>query len=85
MLIRSPVLIALWFVAAGFVSHWFLGRRRDALAALEGYEGIKPSKDDADGVRMRLIFDGFIAGGALIGLFALLAWLESLFSLRGAA
>ncbi len=78
--IHSPVLIALWFVAAGFVTYWFRGRRRRGLEALEGYEGSKPSKDEADEIRTRLIADGFITGGALIALFVLLAWLESLFS-----
>ena len=85
MVMHSPVLIAVWFVGAGFVAHWFRGRRRDALAALQGYEGSKPSRDDGDGIRMRLILDGFIGGGALVVLFALLAWLERLLSFQGAA
>jgi hypothetical protein len=85
MVIHSPVLIAVWFVGAGFVANWFRGRRRDAYAALQGYEGSKPSQDDADGIRMRLILDAFIGGGAILALFAFLAWLESLLSSRGAA
>ena len=82
--IHSPVLIAVWFVGAGFVANWFNGRRREGHAALRGYEGSKPSQDDADGIRMGMILDGFIAGVAVIVLAALLSWLESLFSLRGA-
>jgi hypothetical protein len=85
MVIHSPVLIAVWFVGAGFVAHWFRGRARDGYAALRGYEGAKPSQEEADGIRMRLILDAFLGGGAILALFALLAWLESLISLRGAA
>jgi hypothetical protein len=85
MVIHRPVLIAVWFLAASFVVKWFHGRRRDANASLQGYEGSRPSQDEADGIRMRIILDAFIGGGVILVLFALLAWLEGLFSLRGAA
>ena len=85
MVIHSPVLIAVWFVAAGFVANWFRGRAREGYAALQGYEGSKPSQEEANGIRMQMILDGFIAGGAILVLFVLLGWLESLFLFRGAA
>jgi len=83
MMIHSPIVAALWFVGAGFVADWLRRRVRDANAALEGYEGSKPSQDEADALRVARIIDGFIAGIAVLVLFALLAWLESLFALWG--
>ena len=83
MYIHSPLLITLWFFASGLVANWFRRRVRDAAAELQGYEGSKPSQEEADGIRMSRILDGFIAGGAILALFVLLAWLESLFSLWG--
>jgi hypothetical protein len=80
MSIHSPVLGAVWFIGIGFALQWFRRRGREADAALKGYEGSRPSQEEADGIRVSRIFDGFIAGGAIIVLFALLAWLESLFS-----
>lgn len=82
--IHSPVLIAVWFAGAGITGNWVYRRRRDGYAALRGYEGSKPSQDEADGIRMSMMLDGFIAAGAVLVLAALLSWLEGLFSLRGA-
>ena len=83
MVIHSPFVGALWFIGSGFVVDWFRRRARQAAAELQGYEGSKPSQEEADGIRMSRILDGFIAGGAILVLFALLAWLESLLSLWG--
>jgi hypothetical protein len=83
MTIHSPVLGAVWLASGGYLAHWFYGRRSQAVRDLRGYEGSKPSEAEADGIRMRAMLDAFIASGAWVALFVVLAWLESLFSLWG--
>ena len=83
MFIHSPVLGAVWFASGGYLAHWFYSRRSQAVRDLRGYEGSKPDEHEADRIRMRAMLDAFIAGGAWVALFVVLAWLESLFSLWG--
>ena len=70
--ITSPVAIVILVAAAGFAAYWFRGRRRDAIESLDPSAEPKLSVEDADRIRLRLIGDGFLAGGALILLFLVL-------------
>ena len=70
--ISNRVAGGLWLGAGVWLVHWFNSRRREARHLLYDNEGSKPTPEEADGIRMLLVFQAFLAGGAWILLFVLL-------------
>lgn len=64
-----------WLVAGGAVASWYGARREEARHVLYGPEEPKPSAEEAQDIRRRLIVDAFLGAGAWLALFLVLDWL----------
>ena len=73
--IESPVAGAVWLIAGGWLSYRFRNRVLDANEILGGRTVPKPSEEEANRLRARLVAEAFVSGGALLALYFLLGWL----------
>jgi len=70
--ISNRVVGALWLIAGGGLSYWFNSRRQQVWRILYAEEGPKPTPEEADAIRARLVMQAFLAGGAWVLLFVVL-------------
>ena len=71
--ISSPFAGAFWLVAGVGLTYWYRGRRNAADRRLSGEAGPKPSADEAQTIKVGLVREAFLAGGAWLLLYVLLA------------
>jgi hypothetical protein len=73
--IRNYLAGGFWIFAGGAIGQWFYRRRLEAGRLLHEQEGRRPTGEEADAIKVRLVADAFLGGGVWLALFVLLDWL----------
>ncbi len=73
--IRGQIPVALWLLFVGASVHRFYRRGVAVRERLIGYEGNKPTPEETTALKMGLIGQAFLTGGAWLLLFLILDWI----------